>query len=426
MTDEKKPSFLENFEQFQEATIYGALGAVTPARRRVGLRLATSFQLTVAAALPLAMGYIDHSTPLMAYAGVILATGHWQGYHRWQEMKRGEGIHTYSLGASPLYNIRLTQRVRKSPLFARFPFLNGLHVPQWLLKENRVHRHLDPFATIGVGLVAFCFNQPLGEYMIFSGVCLRIYEEYRYKQRNKNLFDAFDDGENAETLGQILTSLRKPRLAPDGSPAIPDEDDAPIRVGQPGDDIREQVDKRFAEQEARAKARRNPVAEAADSIKQAAEAGKAAAEAGKATAEAFKEAAEAGKATAEAVKEAVGAYWEATAARETVIIATERTTREVLIVQPEFATYRVVIPGPIPDGMSAQEWFLTYSVYPERFTFTPEQQAEILAAYDERQITGDTRPIMIQPPATPEPEEMSERERAITRYFRPEEDDQAT
>ena len=100
-------------------------------------------------------------------------------------------------------------------------------------------------------------------------------------------------------------------------------------------------------------------------------------------------------------------------------------TREVVIVKPELSTQRVVIPGPIPDGMSAQTWFLTYSTYPDRLDLTHEQQAVILAAHDERQITGDTTPIVVQPPATPEPEGMSERERAVTRYLVPDEDNHA-
>ena len=385
-------TLLEKIEAFQQFFIFPAMTILPVVRRRIGLRSLKGFYFWLPLAVMGAVGYQYSTSHVLAYFAVFVAgVALWQRRNRWKEIRSGKLWHTRSLGVSLWEFLPDLRPKAPEPGEEPKPPSSLLKIGPFFQTDRRLYRWIDPLCIFIIGLIVFRFDQVFGGWIMFSAVSLRITEEYIWEKSIEALLDQYDGLITAEQQNEALQALRRghPTTGADGV-EIPRPAPAPPPNGV-AEDLREQVAARKAEADAREanrqqeKARPHPFTDTMNRVKEGADAVKD-------SAEAVKEAAD-----------AVYAFRAATAVRETVIVATERTTREVVIVQPEYATYRVVIPGPIPDGMGAQAWLLTYSVYPGRFTFTPEQQAEILAAYDKRQITGDTTPIVVQPPAAAEP-----------------------
>lgn len=67
----------------------------------------------------------------------------------------------------------------------------------------------------------------------------------------------------------------------------------------------------------------------------------------------------------------------------------------MIIIQADTPAGRLVLPGPIPDGITGREWAATYLLHHPDTSFSEEEQAEILAAHDQRCLTGEDAPILL-------------------------------
>ncbi len=52
--------------------------------------------------------------------------------------------------------------------------------------------------------------------------------------------------------------------------------------------------------------------------------------------------------------------------------------------------------------MTEREWAVSYFLREGVTQFTEEEQADILAAHDQRQLTGETAPILLKPYVMPQ------------------------
>jgi hypothetical protein len=53
-------------------------------------------------------------------------------------------------------------------------------------------------------------------------------------------------------------------------------------------------------------------------------------------------------------------------------------------------------------GITEQEWLASPLLLDDGAAFTEEQEAEILAAHDQRQLTGEAAPILLKPYVMPQ------------------------
>lgn len=300
-------SIVEKIETAQALTGLVATSAVTPFRRRVGLRMTRGIFLYPVVALMAAIGYFGSSSHwLCYYAGAVLGAGLWQNYHRWQEMKRGELTHTRSLGVSPLASLP----------FAR---LLPAKLTHWIEGGDHIHRSLDPLLMFAAGLVIVPHDQALGGWVMFSAVSLRIFEEFKHEAGWNQLFEGMDAMLNGETQKAFMDHIRRGNTEPLTDPATGRQ------TTGAAEELAERIARNKAQQAAAAAEdgadggqqaheqaqRPHPFTEAVNRVKEGAGAVKDSAEAIKESAGAVKEAAE-----------AVSAVRDATAppAADTVII----------------------------------------------------------------------------------------------------------
>ena len=115
--------------------------------------------------------------PIIIFALIMLIAGMIERYLRWREIKAGISWHTYSRGVS------------------WFSFLP--------LADTQIKRFIDPAAVLIVGLLLsllpFHF---LGYYIIFSAVCLFIFEAVDYEKSINRMLDVIDNLVESEILSE--------------------------------------------------------------------------------------------------------------------------------------------------------------------------------------------------------------------------------
>ena len=104
---------------------------------------------------------------LFTFACVVFAVGMVQRAERWRDHKRGITQHSYYIGTSPFHMLR---------------------PPMFLRRQRRLERFIDPAACALIGFYFLPVSRPLSLWVIFSGMCLRVFEDaVRRKELNQTL-----------------------------------------------------------------------------------------------------------------------------------------------------------------------------------------------------------------------------------------------
>ena len=185
---QKENTFRENMETTKQASFFPALMAMVSLRQRLGLRTVNGTALGIMSAIVVIIGQLCHSGALTAYGVIVWAVGSWQGWKRWQEIRLGEAWHTRSHGISPLEYL---------------PWL-----PEWFRHDARIYRFADPVVVLLTGLVASCLDKPLGMWLCFSAVALRIFEEHSFDIRMGRLLDQYDNLIVAQDDNQFMQRVQ--------------------------------------------------------------------------------------------------------------------------------------------------------------------------------------------------------------------------
>jgi hypothetical protein len=219
----QQSSFLEKYSLITSLMQFPALTVMVCLRRDIGYRLLNPLQLIVVFGLLfvlaiLAMPGNEAARPidLAIFAGIAFVNGLCQRVRRWIQLARGHNHLSYYVGSSPF-------DFRWLPDFAR--------------RNRRVARFVDPIFCAAVGLMLFPFSRALGMWLVFSGLCLRAYEDQifrRERNRDLDIIDSLIISEHqSETLEQFEQSQAPAQFQPD----------AGIPTGL-GDDVQTQINQR--------------------------------------------------------------------------------------------------------------------------------------------------------------------------------------
>lgn len=164
----------EKAEILASLSLFPALTMMVFLRRKVGYRFLSPLKLQAMALLLWALsGFSVFSgntlsvVPLTLFALVMLITGMLKRRGMWWSLMRGESWHTYSRGIS---------------------WFNSF-LP---LAEDEVKRFVDPAAVAGIGLLLSFLFPWLGYYILFSAVCLFIFEASDHERSINKMLDVLD------------------------------------------------------------------------------------------------------------------------------------------------------------------------------------------------------------------------------------------
>src|SRR5579859_5456544 len=148
----------EKMELVAALSLFPALTIMVFLRRKVGYRFlsplrlqAMALLLWVLSAFSVFSGNTLSVSPLIVFSLAMLIAGYVERWLRWQDIKSGLSWHSYSRGIS---------------WFSHYVPLN----------ETAVKRFVDPAAAAIIGLALSFLFPWLGYYIMFSAVCLFIFE----------------------------------------------------------------------------------------------------------------------------------------------------------------------------------------------------------------------------------------------------------
>lgn len=238
-------TIFQKMEVMQGLASYPAMTAMLFLRRGLGHRFLspvgiflTVFAMFVIAEYARDTHYYD---ALQVFAGLMLLCGLAERSQRLKEIKRGQWQHTRYIGDS-----RLAFR----------------WVPEWLKRNRRVERFIDPLVWIALGVGAYQFSPVLGGWMVFSGLCLRVFEAAVHQRDQERDMDTFDALVEAQVQSDTVERLTTP--PPEAPSQIVESGTVPTGLGA---DIEQQVKDRQARRKAAA-ARKEKMAAQMDVPKQ--------------------------------------------------------------------------------------------------------------------------------------------------------------
>ncbi len=175
-------SMSEKIQRAQWLCSFPALTSMVLLRHHIGFRMLGAGVLVMTFML-VGLGKIAQdgiSGPLFyAYAAFFLFRALQQRFKRWREFRRGVLVHSsYYIGDS---------------IFEPWPW------PQFMRRERRIARFIDPAFAITVGLLLLPVCPLFGLWIAFSGLCLRFFETFVYErdtEREMDTADAIIDAQN--------------------------------------------------------------------------------------------------------------------------------------------------------------------------------------------------------------------------------------
>src|ERR1017187_10414223 len=170
----EKPSFTQKLATAQSWTRLPALTIIVVLRRDLGFRLLNPlpfFAMTGILALVaiLAMPGSPNGGPLamLLFAVLSFICGMSQRMDRWRELNRNVRSHSYYLGSSPF---------------------DYKWLPEFCRRNRRVARFFDPIFCALVGYVLLPSLPALALWLVFAGLCLRVFEDAVFiRERNREL-----------------------------------------------------------------------------------------------------------------------------------------------------------------------------------------------------------------------------------------------
>jgi len=198
MSRQPEPSWndLSIFQQYETArwlALFPALTVMCFLRRNIGYRILNPVWITVTAAAMFLFGELARLTPnhdvLQVMAGLFLLAGLAQRRQRWKERRQGVHVHSFYVGDSSL----------------EFRWL-----PEFLLRENRVARFVEPLVIIAAGALVVNFSPATGFWLFFAGVSLRAFEGAVREKEQEREMDLMDGIIESGIQGERVERLTSP------------------------------------------------------------------------------------------------------------------------------------------------------------------------------------------------------------------------
>jgi hypothetical protein len=209
------PPLIQQYQFAKWLMRFPALTLMVYLRRDLGYRLlnplallATFGGLFVVAVLATPGNEAARPMDLAVFAVVGFLIGMVQRIRRWWSLNRGVQPHSYYIGSSPF---------------------SQKWLPEFLRRNRRAARFLDPIACAGLGLALLHISHALAMWLIFSAFCLRAYEFMAHDRRQNLELDITDSLIESEIQAQFF---ERKAHGQDASPELPD---AGIPTGIGGD-----------------------------------------------------------------------------------------------------------------------------------------------------------------------------------------------
>jgi hypothetical protein len=217
------PTFRESYETAKWLMQFPALSVMVFFRHDLGYRLLDPLRVLGITIFLIFFGVLaepgnEAAGPIaLFYFGLgffVLAMA--QRIRRWFQFNRAIRQHSYYIGTSPL----------------AFRWL-----PEFMHRNRRVARFLDPLFCALVGLACYPLSHALTCWLLFSAFCLRAYE-HMIHERDRNLeMDSIDGLIHAERQGQTMEQFENVQEA------RPQNQATGIPTGL-GPDVREHIQRR--------------------------------------------------------------------------------------------------------------------------------------------------------------------------------------
>jgi hypothetical protein len=218
---QQQRSLREELEFTKWLLHFPALTVMVWLRRDIGYRLLNPIGLTAVTGFLFVISALaqpddpdNQPVFLLLFAVMTLLLGISQRTKRWQEINLGVRQHSYYLGSSPF------EKLRWLPMSCR--------------RNRRIARIIDPIFCILIGFALIPVSRGLAMWLIFSGVCLRVFEyEVHIRERNQSL-DIVDNLIVADRQTVIVEQFEP-------SPGVaPQQPTTGVPTGI-GDDIRDKI-----------------------------------------------------------------------------------------------------------------------------------------------------------------------------------------
>jgi len=197
-TPQRPPTLAQRIDIAASMALFPALTVMVFLRRKIGYRFLDPMRIFIMTMLlSILMGtdflYLRHSPSLPSlFILAMIGCTVWQRRSRWKEIKQGIRWHSRSRGVSH---------------FSFLPF-----------NEWTIRRFVDPAACAAIGAI---IPSPLGHYLVFSAVCLFVFEMWDFDQMISRTLDTLDsliDSEvQAETVEYYDKGNNRPRTVEETS-----------------------------------------------------------------------------------------------------------------------------------------------------------------------------------------------------------------
>lgn len=199
-----------------------ALTLMVLSRKDVGYRLLGPVRLVLICAILAVVAIL--ATPasnnlgpwgLLVFAALVFICGVSQRIRGWRQLEHNIFDHSFYIGTSGLE-------------FAWWP--------QFMLRHRRVARYVEPLFWMGIGFVMMPFMALLGFWLIFAGLCLRVYEDAIFRRERNRDMDIGDSVIISQRHAQVIKSQ-------EATPPLPETPQEVIAAGV-GPDIFPQIGRR--------------------------------------------------------------------------------------------------------------------------------------------------------------------------------------
>jgi len=177
----------QKIEFMQYMAFFPALTVMLFMRRDLGYRMlnplwltSISFVMCLVAGLA---GHTPYADALLIFAGIVFVGGLAERLKRGRQINKGLRLHTYYPGDS---------------------FLHRLPMPRFMRNKRRLERFIDPLVCIVAGGLLCYFSKALGGWMVFSGMCMRVFDDAIYKAKIERELDLMDGMIEAEAQEEII------------------------------------------------------------------------------------------------------------------------------------------------------------------------------------------------------------------------------
>src|ERR1700742_1728638 len=176
--NQKQPTIFEQYQTAKWLVQFPALTLISVSRRDAGYRLLNPLVLLATNGILFVFGVLaqpgnEKARPILlaAFAAFSFLCGMIQHVLRRFKLGKGPYTHSYYIGTSPFHK----------------------WLPEFLRRDRRDARFIDPLFWIGIGLACMTFLSALAVWILFSALCLRLFE---FTMQEKELEKQLDTGDS--------------------------------------------------------------------------------------------------------------------------------------------------------------------------------------------------------------------------------------